>query len=476
MLKFLVFNGALFSVLFLHGWRLGRFWRVPFALGVAAAGLGLIFGNSLDPLVGVFYLIFACLTVDAGGRFRGWVAARQTALDEEIGALSKKLGSEQERLDHAARETQAAHDGVEQISHLYDKIKEMSQSMDSVETLVIFGEAVARYFVFDQMKLFFYDEEAQTGTDPGQCWALRFSDCQNLLDRETFLKDKARLKGELEALDRKILEAVFKYGRVLYAVNGSERSSAGTPDIFGAAPPFVAYPIVIHKKVVSVVMVKGIRSTDLSFLSILAERFVSEVQRVKLYQKVETLAVTDGLTGIYVRRHLLERLEGEMDRCRRFGFKVSFLMIDVDFFKKFNDLYGHLVGDVVLKQVADTIRRNIRELDLVGRYGGEEFGAILVETDAAGAFLIAERIRLAVAQRAFRAYDELLRVTISVGCSTFSKKNDDLSLLVDAADTALYEAKRQGRNRVCAATELSLNNEYNGSRRFWNETRKEEEP
>ena len=124
-------------------------------------------------------------------------------------------------------------------------------------------------------------------------------------------------------------------------------------------------------------------------------------------------------------------------------------MIDVDRFKDFNDQYGHLVGDVVLKQTAETIKKNIRELDLAGRYGGEEFGVLLVETDRSGALFVAERIRTAVAEKSFKAYDENLKATVSIGCASLSKDQADAGLIIEAADQALYEAKRQGRNKVC---------------------------
>ena len=145
----------------------------------------------------------------------------------------------------------------------------------------------------------------------------------------------------------------------------------------------------------------------------------------------------------------MERLQGEVDRCKRFNLKLSFLMIDVDFFKRFNDDYGHLVGDVVLKHVAATIKASTREVDLVGRYGGEEFGVLLVETDQSHAAAAAERIRSAIAERAFTAYDEILKVTISAGCATYSPLRNEAALIVEAADAALYEAKHRGRNQVC---------------------------
>ena len=126
-------------------------------------------------------------------------------------------------------------------------------------------------------------------------------------------------------------------------------------------------------------------------------------------------------------------------------------MIDIDHFKHFNDEYGHLVGDVVLKQVAQTLRKNVREVDFVGRYGGEEFGVGLIETDASTALLVAQRIRRAVQEAVYLAYEERLKVNVSVGCATVPASHGTLRALVDAADTALYQAKRLGRNRVCVA-------------------------
>ena len=212
----------------------------------------------------------------------------------------------------------------------------------------------------------------------------------------------------------------------------------------------VAYPMFVEKKIFGIVLVTGLQFQKTKLLNILLGRFVSEMERIRLYDRVQTLAITDGLTGVYVRRHLLERLEGELDRSKRFGFKLSFLMIDIDYFKNFNDSYGHLVGDVVLKQVAETIRSSVREVDLVGRYGGEEFGVLLIETDESLAFMVAERVRRSIEERAFKAYDEKLKVTVSIGCSTYSYYEiSDASMLIESADSALYQAKRLGRNKVC---------------------------
>ena len=124
-------------------------------------------------------------------------------------------------------------------------------------------------------------------------------------------------------------------------------------------------------------------------------------------------------------------------------------MVDLDHFKSFNDNYGHLVGDAILKEAAKIIQATIRQIDFLGRYGGEELSVILTETDKGQASLAAERIRQAVASKPFLVYDEGLKVTISIGISTFPEDAEKVSDLIDKADKALYLAKQSGRNKVC---------------------------
>lgn len=178
----------------------------------------------------------------------------------------------------------------------------------------------------------------------------------------------------------------------------------------------------------------------------------STMQQLAYQEQLEALSVTDALTGIRNRRAMDRHLADEAERSARTGSPLSFLLMDVDSFKLFNDTYGHVAGDSTLQQVAGLIQSNARPYDVVARYGGEEFAVILPQTDAAAALGIAERIRQEV-QSATWPYRH---VTISIGAAT-SDGDKKSEVLIREADAALYRAKHEGRNRVVHANSATPN-------------------
>jgi diguanylate cyclase (GGDEF)-like protein len=211
----------------------------------------------------------------------------------------------------------------------------------------------------------------------------------------------------------------------------------------------IVLPLKIDTEYLGYLAAKGVGEQDKDKFHILANQFLLGLRRSLLYQKVQELAITDGLTGILSRRYFLERLKEELKRSKQFKYAFAFLMVDIDHFKECNDRYGHLVGDVILKEVAKIMKDTLRQIDLVCRYGGEEFSIILTETDKTGATFAAERIRQSVEARRIRAYDEDLQITISIGISVFPSQGQDIQKLLEKADQALYQAKQTGRNKVC---------------------------
>lgn len=173
-------------------------------------------------------------------------------------------------------------------------------------------------------------------------------------------------------------------------------------------------------------------------------------ENARLYREARELAVTDGLTRLLLRRPLMERLEVELKRGDQ-GSPMSLIMLDIDHFKSVNDTYGHPAGDAVLREVAAIVKRSVRDVDVCGRYGGEEFVVLLPLTPMDGALVVAERIREAVRSKGFDLRGEPRQVTVSMGVATASGHATRAVDLIAAADEALYRSKQNGRDRVTAA-------------------------
>jgi diguanylate cyclase (GGDEF)-like protein len=186
-------------------------------------------------------------------------------------------------------------------------------------------------------------------------------------------------------------------------------------------------------------------------LGAVAAQTAMALANAALHRRVVRLSQTDALTGAANRRSLFARLEAELERCERFEHASAVAFVDVDHFKRLNDTLGHPAGDGVLRRLAGVLGQSVRRVDLVGRYGGEEFGVVLARADRAAALAAAEKLRAAVeAARIRHPASETGHVTVSVGVAVYPDDGRDLASIVDAADAALYAAKRAGRNVVCA--------------------------
>lgn len=217
---------------------------------------------------------------------------------------------------------------------------------------------------------------------------------------------------------------------------------------------FRALPILTGGRLSGLLGVAGkgvlrLSSEDQAFLEKVANQAHIVTENSRLVQRLKHLAGHDGLTELHNHRHTRELLQREYERFSRYAGGLSLLMIDVDHFKDVNDRHGHPAGDQVLREVARAIKDGVRTVDLVGRYGGEEFVAILPQTEAEEARLLAERLRSSVEGRSFETHGAVVRVSVSIGVATCPSPSvaspDDL---IREADRALYRAKQAGRNRV----------------------------
>lgn len=176
------------------------------------------------------------------------------------------------------------------------------------------------------------------------------------------------------------------------------------------------------------------------------------LENARLFEETKTLAITDGMTSLFNYRYFRERLNEEFERERRYKRELSLIMIDIDFFKKYNDLNGHPKGDKLLKDFSAILKKIFRSTDIIARYGGEEFIIILPETAKEMAVEIAERLRKEVEATEFEGGKTQPdgRVTISLGVTSYTEDLKSADDLVKNADNLLYRAKEEGRNRVCA--------------------------
>jgi diguanylate cyclase (GGDEF)-like protein len=219
----------------------------------------------------------------------------------------------------------------------------------------------------------------------------------------------------------------------------------------------MAVPMVSRGKVVGVINAEAkatgkFSDMDQKLVSIFAASAAMAVDNARLHKQVSDLAVIDELTGAYNYRYFSSRLEEERKRSERYGLPISLIMIDVDWFKRMNDTYGHEVGNMVLRELSRVIKECIRDTDLLCRYGGEEFIVILPQTASADARPIGDRIRERVDAHTFGGYGgaPILRTTVSIGVTSYPDNGMQVSDLISAVDSALYRAKGSGKNLVCS--------------------------
>lgn len=193
---------------------------------------------------------------------------------------------------------------------------------------------------------------------------------------------------------------------------------------------------------------------DSEMISTIAGQSNLIIDNARMYEKLKSFAVADGLTGLYNHRYFQEQLEKEFSRAKRFNLSLALIMLDIDHFKEVNDVYGHQQGDVILRGISNNIRKCVREIDIAARYGGEEFVVILPETPKSSAIVVAERIISTIREQEYDlANGDKMRVTASVGVAGYPEDEINTRLdLIAYSDAALYNAKHEGRDRVCLFT------------------------
>jgi diguanylate cyclase (GGDEF)-like protein len=215
----------------------------------------------------------------------------------------------------------------------------------------------------------------------------------------------------------------------------------------------IAIPLIENKKIIGILKffseeAHAFDKEDARLLNYLGDLCTTAAQNSILYQKTKDLAIRDGLTGLYLRKFFVERLDEEMRRAKETATALSFLLIDIDHFKDCNDTHGHLFGDKVLRILGEFLKDNMRDVDIIGRYGGEEFAVILPNTAMNGSRFVAERLRENFSKLIINVNEnEGIKLTLTVGGIEY-EKTIKLMELINKADKALYYSKENGRNKV----------------------------
>ncbi|HEV7645960.1 MAG TPA: diguanylate cyclase [Pyrinomonadaceae bacterium] len=323
------------------------------------------------------------------------------------------------------------------LSKAVRKFNEGLSKLDSEEFWSYVAQVSAELLQAEYGSLLIYDEDEKT-----------------LMAKAAVGKDVAVLNQDRGTVGHRIAARVLQQGKPLVVtdVNNTGMSPAPAERKYKTRS-FLSYPIVIGSRKIGVLNVtdkvdgSAYNEYDLQLLDAVTPQLAVALDRVKLERKAgkyEQLSITDPLTGLLNRRYLEERLDEEIKRTRRYGYAMSFMMIDVDEFKSYNDTYLHTAGDKVLQALARHMKNSLRGADVAARYGGEEFSILLPQTALPEAKAIAERLREEIATAEFPNR----KITISIGVATFSPNIKTAEELISAADKALYEAKHQGRNNV----------------------------
>lgn len=330
---------------------------------------------------------------------------------------------------------------VKDLSLIYEIGQEVNSIIDLEKLYTNITEALKRYLRISQFAILVFDDKREELHVKA---AYGFVD-EDAIFHTTFCKGEG-ITGLVAETGRKIyIRDTTKEERFLNYKSEKpvERSS------------FLSIPLVYKGEMQGVINFSRLGANSFSYqdvrmMSLVAGQVAIAIANARLYTRTRELSVKDELTGINNRRYFQQMLQMEWKRAVRFGRQLSLIMIDVDHFKIYNDTFGHMQGDLVLKRIGELLKRNLREVDTVARFGGEEFVLLLPDTDKRGAIAVAEKVRVFVEAYRFATEDhhETRPITISAGIACFPGDVSEMDDLIDRADIALYRAKENGRNRV----------------------------
>lgn len=334
---------------------------------------------------------------------------------------------------------------VKDLSLLYEIGQEVNSVIDLEALYENITSTLKKYLKISEFAILIFDEKRENLLVKA---ASGFSDNEAIL-RTTFKKGEGISGIVAETGKRVYVKDTDKENRFLH-YKGEKRLENAS---------LLSAPLIFKNEIMGVINfgrggVNSFSFSDVKMLTLVAGHVALAIANAKLYTKTRELSVKDELTQLYNRRHFQQMLQMEWKRAVRFFRDLSLIMVDVDHFKAYNDTYGHLQGDVILKQIGQILQRNLREVDTVARFGGEEFVLLLPDTDKHGAIAVAEKVRRLVEQHRFTSdgKESARPITISAGIASYPDDVGEMDDLIDHADIALFRAKDGGRNQVVCFT------------------------
>ncbi len=328
---------------------------------------------------------------------------------------------------------------IKKVTYLYESVKRMAKILTWEEMIKLLKETIDEYLNLSDY-VFFIPERINTKESSSYRVALK----EGYFFTEDWLKKNFTDELFFSSIrENKTKIVSFNGEKMLFLPLGREE------EILGLLWARIEQPL-------GRTQLKMSESELINEAEILARELVLGLEKAKLYSEVERMSRFDGLTGLYRRNYFETRLTEELIRTRRYGAGFSLALVDIDYFKKINDTYGHQVGDQVLQRLGTILKENLYETDIVARYGGEEFVILLPRAESEGVKKKIENLREKIAAEEFILDWGELKITVSIGLAHYPKNGSTAEEILHSADQSLYSSKEKGRNCLTEYDEISI--------------------
>jgi len=375
--------------------------------------------------------------------------------EEENNILIDRLGDKYVQLELAKKEIQNHYEKqIETNNQLEEANKKLTASLAEFYTLQQISQAITSIFDMNELLKFVNDVIIGVMGAAHSTIALCYGPQNKLKVQVSSIFDKKDLAIVSDYINCDILKPSTEEGHSMIdnAVNEEDYPFTKGRNI----KAMICVPLLAKGRTLGIVLIEhsikdAFDDENMRLLEVISQQVSIAIENARLYQQMHDLATLDNLTGAYNRLYFNDKLQEEFKKAQEGGHDLSFIILDIDHFKKFNDTYGHLFGDLVLKTLSGFIMKTLRKEDVFARYGGEEFVILMPYTSLEQAKEKAEDLRIGVSQLSITDRVVSASITISIGVSTFPETAGRSQELIRTADDALYEAKRAGRNLVRVA-------------------------